>query len=177
MSVVHSANLVTKVYFPRLIIPMVGVVAGLVDFVIMSVALGVLMLVYHVKPTENVWVLPLFLLFAMATAFGFGLWFSAMNVRYRDVTFLMPFIIQVWMYVTPVMYSASIVPEKYRFLLGLNPMTGVVEGFRWALFGEEYASFLSGSWILVISVIITLVVLVTGLIYFRKTERTFADII
>lgn len=177
ISVVNSANLVTKVYFPRLIIPIAGIIAGLVDFLIMSGALAVLLVVYRVKPTVYVWLLPIFLMLAMLTAFGFGLWLSALNVRYRDVTYLMPFIVQVWLYLTPVMYSGSIIPEKYRLLLGINPMTGVVEGFRWALFGGEYINSQTDMLILGISVMIMILVLVTGLIYFRRTERFFADII
>ena len=176
-SVVNSSSLVTKVYFPRVIIPMAGVLAGLVDFLIMSVALGVLLLVYGISPTVNAWLLPIFLLLAMGTAFGFGLWLSALNVRYRDVTYLMPFILQVWLYLTPVMYSSSIIPERFRFLLGLNPMTGVVEGFRWALFGGKYVNSLTDLTLLVVSVVIMIIILVVGLAYFRKTERSFADII
>ncbi len=176
-SVVASANLVTKVYFPRLIIPMAGVLAGLVDFLIVLVALGGLMGIYRVTPTANIWLLPLFLLLAMFTAFGFGLWLSALNVRYRDVNWLMPFVIQVWMYLTPVVYSSSLLPERFRPYLALNPMTGVVEGFRWALFGESMGSAAPGGMLFLISIFITLVVLLSGLIYFRRTERTFADVI
>jgi lipopolysaccharide transport system permease protein len=176
-SVVASANLVTKVYFPRLIIPMAGVLASLVDFLIVSLALGGLMAVYGVLPTANLWLLPFFLLLAMSTAFGFGLWFSALNVRYRDVSWLMPFLIQVWMYLTPVVYSSTLLPERFRPYLGLNPMTGVVEGFRWALFGERMGSAAPGGFMFAISIIISLLVLLSGLVYFRHTERTFADVI
>lgn len=176
-SVVASANLVTKVYFPRLIIPMAGVLAGLVDFLIVSLALGGLMAFYGVAPTGNVWLLPLFLLLAMVTAFGFGLWLSALNVRYRDVSWLMPFLIQVWMYLTPVVYSSTLLPERFRPYLALNPLTGVVEGFRWALFGERMGSAAPGGVMFAISIGIAGVVLLTGLIYFRRTEKTFADVI
>ena len=176
-SVVASANLVTKVYFPRLIIPMAGVLAGLVDFLIVCTALGGMMAFYGVRPTANIALLPLFLLLAMLTAFGFGLWLSALNVRYRDVNWLMPFLIQVWMYLTPVVYSSTLLPERFRPYLALNPLTGVVEGFRWALFGEQMGSAAPGGLMFGISIAISLVVLVTGLMYFRRTEKTFADVI
>jgi len=176
-SVVASANLVTKVYFPRLIIPMAGVLAGLVDFLIVCTALGGLMAFYGVRPTANIALLPLFLLLAMLTAFGFGLWLSALNVRYRDVSWLMPFLIQVWMYLTPVVYSSTLLPERFRPYLALNPLTGVVEGFRWALFGEQMGSAAPGGLMFIISIAISLLVLLSGLVYFRRTERTFADII
>ena len=176
-SVVASSNLITKVYFPRLIIPMAGVLAGLVDFLIVCTALGGMMAFYGVRPTANIALLPLFLLLAMLTAFGFGLWLSALNVRYRDVSWLMPFLIQVWMYMTPVVYSSTLLPERFRPYLALNPLTGVVEGFRWALFGEAMGSAAPGGLMFAISIAISLVVLLTGLVYFRRTERTFADII
>ena len=176
-SVVASSNLITKVYFPRLIIPMAGVLAGLVDFLIVCTALGGMMAFYGVRPTANIALLPLFLLLAMLTAFGFGLWLSALNVRYRDVSWLMPFLIQVWMYMTPVVYSSTLLPERFRPYLALNPLTGVVEGFRWALFGASMGSAAPGGLMFAISIAISLVVLLTGLVYFRRTERTFADII
>ena len=176
-SVVASANLVTKVYFPRLIIPMAGVLAGLVDFLIVCTALGGMMAFYGVRPTANIALLPLFLLLAMLTAFGFGLWLSALNVRYRDVNWLMPFLIQVWMYLTPVVYSSTLLPERFRPYLALNPLTGVVEGFRWALFGASMGSAAPGGLMFAISIGISLVVLLSGLVYFRRTEKTFADII
>lgn len=176
-SVVASANLVSKVYFPRLIIPMAGVLASLIDFLIVSVALGGLMAIYHIMPTTNIWLLPFFLLLAMLTAFGFGLWLSALNVRYRDVSWLVPFLIQVWMYLTPVVYSSALLPERFRPYLALNPMTGVIEGFRWALFGTTMGNASPASLLFFISICITLLVLFSGLVYFRRTERTFADII
>jgi lipopolysaccharide transport system permease protein len=171
-SLVGSANLITKVYFPRLIIPLTGVFSGLVDFGIGMILLLVMMAVYRIKPTPAIVLLPVFLLLAMTTALGFGLWFSALNVRYRDVNYLVPFLVQIWFYLTPVAYSSMLIPEQYRWLLGLNPMTGVVEGFRWALLGQAPPSGL-----FLFSVVIALVVLVTGLYFFRRTERTFADIV
>ncbi len=172
VSVVEQASLVTKVYFPRLIIPLSAVLSGLVDFAVSFAVLGVLMIVYSTSPTSAVLLLPFFLLLAMLTAFGFGLWFSALNVRYRDVKQLMPFIVQVWMYLTPVVYSSNLLPVRYRWILDLNPMTGVVEGFRWALVGGAPPSALFP-----LSVLITFLVLLTGAAFFRRTERSFADII
>ena len=175
-SLVGSANLITKVYFPRLVIPISGVLGGLVDFAVSSVVLAILMLFYRIAPTANIVWLPFFLLLAMATALGFGLWLAALNVRYRDVNYLVPFLVQIWMYVTPVIYSVTLIPAQYRWLLALNPMTGVVEGFRWALLGGVMQVEPPGA-LFAVSVVITLVVLVTGAIFFRSTERTFADII
>ena len=175
-SLVGSANLITKVYFPRLVIPISGVLGELVDFAVSSVVLGILMLIYRIAPTANIIWLPFFLLLAMATALGFGLWLAALNVRYRDVNYLVPFLVQIWMYLTPVIYSVTLIPEQYRWLLALNPMTGVVEGFRWALLGGVMAVEPPGA-LFAVSVAISLLVLVTGAIFFRSTERTFADII
>jgi lipopolysaccharide transport system permease protein len=153
------------------------VLSGLVDFAISAVLLAILMVFYRVTPTLAVLLLPAFLLLAILTALGFGLWLSALNVRYRDVKHLMPFIVQIWMYLTPVVYSASLIPERYRWLLSLNPMTAVVAGFRWALLGGPlYTSAQSGALFLV-SVMITFIVLFSGAVFFRRTERTFADII
>ncbi len=176
-SVVGSANLITKVYFPRLLIPVSGVVGGLVDFAVSGVVLGILMLFYRIPPTINVIWLPFFLLLAIATALGFGLWLAALNVRYRDVNYLVPFLLQIWMYVTPVLYSATLIPERFRWLLALNPMTGVVEGFRWALLSGSMTETAAPGPLFWVSVGITLCVLITGALFFRITERTFADII
>jgi lipopolysaccharide transport system permease protein len=171
-SLVGSANLISKVYFPRLIVPLSGVFGGLVDFAVGMVMLVIVMLIYGVTWTPAILALPLFLLLAMATALGFGLWLSALNVQYRDVNYLVPFLVQIWLYVTPVAYGSTLIPEQYRWLLGLNPMTGVVEGFRWALLGTEPPGPL-----LALAVAITTVVLISGLYFFRRTERTFADIV
>ena len=176
-SLVASSNLITKVYFPRLVIPMAGVLSGLVDFAIAFVILIGLMIFYGIAPTAGVVWLPGFLLLAMLTALGFGLWLSALNVRFRDINQLVPFLVQIWMYVTPVIYGSTLIPERFRFLLGLNPMTGVVEGFRWALLGGRLADAQAPGLLFAISIAITLVVLVSGAVFFRRTERTFADII
>jgi len=175
-SLVGSANLITKVYFPRLVIPISGVLGGLVDFGVASLVLAGLMALYRIPPTANIIWLPAFLLLALATALGFGLWLAALNVRYRDVNYLVPFLVQIWMYLTPVIYSVTLIPERFRWLLALNPMTGVVGGFRWALLGGVMETEPPGM-LFAVSVLITLVVLVSGAIFFRSTERTFADVI
>lgn len=178
-NLVDNANLITKVYFPRLTIPLSGVLSGLVDFAVGFLLLAVLMALYRVPLTPAVLLLPFFLLLAMITALGFGLWLSALNVRYRDIKQLVPFIVQLWMYLTPVIWPVTIIPEQYRPLLALNPMTGVVSGFRWALLGD--ASAVTGMQapvaLFVVSVLIAVGVLISGLFFFRSTERTFADII
>ena len=138
-SLVGSAHLITKVYFPRLVIPISGVLSGLVDFAVAFLVLAGLMVYYGVVPTGAVVWLPAFLLLALATALGVGMWLSALNVRYRDINYLVPFLVQIWMYLTPVVYGTTLIPERFRFLLGLNPMTAVVEGFRWALLGNRLA--------------------------------------
>ena len=176
-SLVRSSHLITKVYFPRLVIPISAVLSGLVDFTISFLVLIGLMMYFRISPTTQIILLPAFLLLAMCTALGFGLWLSALNVRYRDVNHLIPYIIQIWMYLTPVIYSVTLIPEQFRFLLALNPMTGVVGGFRWALLGSETADISLISPLFILSIAISLIVLVSGAIFFRRTERTFADII
>jgi lipopolysaccharide transport system permease protein len=176
-SLVGSAHLITKVYFPRLIIPISGVLSGLVDFAIAFLVLAGLMVFYRIAPTPAAALLPAFLLLAMLTALGFGLWLSALNVRFRDVNYLVPFLVQVWMYLTPVIYGSTLIPERFRFLLALNPMTGVVEGFRWALLGHHLAEAQPPGPLFAISIAISLLVLASGAIFFRSTERTFADIV
>ncbi len=178
-NLVDNANLITKVYFPRLTIPLSGVLSGLVDFAVGFVLLAVLMVIYRVPLSPAALLLPLFLLLAMATALGFGLWLSALNVRYRDIKQLIPFIVQLWMYLTPVIWPVTIIPERLRPLLALNPMTGVVSGFRWALLGDASAAtgMQAPAALFVLSVLIAVGVLVSGLFFFRSTERTFADII
>ena len=176
-SVVNSANLITKIYFPRLVIPLAGVLSSLVDLGVSFLVLLGLMLAFGVLPTAGIILLPALLLLAMITALGFGLWLSALNVRYRDVNYLVPFLVQIWMYVTPVVYGTNLIPERYRFLLSLNPMTGVVEGFRWALLGQSADGFQLSSPLFIVSVVISLIVLVSGAYFFRTTERSFADIV
>lgn len=172
-SLVGSANLISKVYFPRLIIPISGVLGGLVDMAIVMVLLFALMLYYGLVPTLAVLTLPLFVLMAIGTALGVSLWFSALNVQYRDVNYLVPFIAQFWLYATPVVYPSSLIPEKWRVIYGLNPMAGVVEGFRWALFGTGEGP----GPMLLVSVAMVLFLIVSGAFFFRRMERTFADVI
>jgi lipopolysaccharide transport system permease protein len=176
-SLVSNPQLITKVYFPRLIIPLSGLFSNLVDFGVAFVVLIGLMFFYGIQITSAIVVLPFLILLAMLTALGFGLWLAALNVRYRDVGYLVPFLIQVWMYATPVIYGSTLIPERFRFLLALNPMTVVVEGFRWSLLGQTAPASQTSIWILILSLIMVAVVLITGLIFFRRTERTFADII
>jgi len=172
-SLVGSQHLITKVYFPRLIVPLAAVLAGLADFAIAFVVLLALMFYYGIVPTAAVALLPLFIVFAIATALAVGLWLSSLNVTFRDVRYTVPFLTQFWLFTTPVAYPSSIVPEKWRALLGLNPMAGVVEGFRWALLGNARPSVP----LLTVSVVAVSVLFVGGLLYFRKTETTFADLV
>lgn len=172
-SLVVNEKVITKVYFPRVIVPMSVVLAGLLDFVIAFVVLIAMMLFYNIFPSQAILTLPLFLLLAMLTALGFGLWLAALDVQYRDVRYTIAFLTQFWLFITPVAYPSSMVPERWRLIYGLNPMAGVVEGFRWALLGKSEAP----GPLLIISGIIVIVVLISGLFYFRRMEKTFADVV
>jgi len=172
-SLVTSANLLTKVYFPRLVIPMSAVLAGLIDFVIAFIVLVAMMLAYGITPTWAVVTLPFFLLLALMTALGVGLWLSALNVQYRDVRYTIPFITQFWLFASPVAYSANLVPEQWRWLYGVNPMAGVIDGFRWALLGRQSAP----GPLLIVSVVMVVLIFVGGLFYFRRMEKSFADVV
>ncbi|HEY0404972.1 MAG TPA: ABC transporter permease [Pyrinomonadaceae bacterium] len=172
-SLVANERLITKVYFPRLVVPVAAVLGGLVDFAIAFVVLLGMMAYYRIVPGMAVIYLPLFVLLAVMTALGVGLWLSALNVQYRDVRYTLTFLTQFWMFLTPVAYPSSIVPEKWRALYGLNPMAGVVEGFRWALLGKTEAP----GPLLAVSVVAVVLILVGGLYYFRRMEETFADIV
>ena len=171
-SLVANTNLVSKVYFPRLIVPIAAVLAGLIDLAIGFGILLVLLAAFRVAPGPQLLLVPLFVLLAIATALGVGIWLSALDVQYRDVRYAIPFLIQVWLFATPVVYPASLVPENYRALLGLNPMAGVVEGFRWALLGTAPPGSL-----LLVSVAVVAALLLSAVFYFRRMERTFADVI
>jgi lipopolysaccharide transport system permease protein len=172
-SLVNNQRIITKIYFPRLLLPLASVLAGLVDFAIAFLVLLVMMFYYHVTPTIRVLALPIFLLFALVTALAVGLWLSAFNVQYRDVRYVIPFLTQFWLFITPIAYPSSLIPEWIRPLYGLNPMAGVVEGFRWALLGEKTGI---GSLILV-SVVVVFALLLGGLAYFQRMEQTFADVV
>jgi homopolymeric O-antigen transport system permease protein len=171
-SLVNSQNLISKVYFPRLLLPLSAVASFIVDFLIASVVLVIAMLFFgRVPPVTYLWV-PLLGLYAVIVALAVGLWLAAINVRYRDVKYAIPFLIQVWLFASPVAYSSSLVPAEWRALFSLNPMTGVIEGFRWAALGGPRPDLT-----IVASAAATLVILVGGLAYFRRVERTFADTI
>jgi lipopolysaccharide transport system permease protein len=172
-SLVGSSNLLTKVYFPRLIIPIAAVVSTLADFVISLVLLAGLMAWYHIVPTAGILLLPLFVLQALALALAIGLWTSALNVQYRDVQYALPFALQVLLFASPVAYSATLVPAgTWRVVYGLNPLVGVIQGFRWALLGAAPPGLLAE-----VSVLVTLVVLVGGLFFFKRMEDRFADVV
>jgi lipopolysaccharide transport system permease protein len=171
-SLLANRNLITKVYFPRLVLPFSAVLAGLVDFAVSFCLLLVMMAYYHCVPTLAVLALPLLLVFAVLTALAVGLWLSALTIRYRDAQYVIPFLTQFWLFATPIAYPISLVPERFRPLAGLNPMTGVVEGFRWALLGRAGGLGVE-VWVSVAAVAI---LLAGGLAYFKRIEKTFADL-
>lgn len=173
-SMVASGSMISKIYFPRMIVPLASVMSSVVDFFIGFVILIGMMLFYHITPTIATLWLPLLILLALVTALGIGFWASALMVRYRDVGYIMPFLSSLWTYITPVVYPASMIPEKWRVVYALNPMTGVVEGFRYALLGSN--SSLSVPMILASSGI-AILILISGLFYFRRMEKQFADMI
>jgi lipopolysaccharide transport system permease protein len=172
-SLVASTNLIGKVYFPRLVIPIGSVITPIVDFMLSFLILLCLAAWFHIKPTWAIITLPLFFLFTVVTALAVSIWFSALNVRYRDVGHTIPFIIQFWMYASPVVYPISIIPAKWRLIYSINPLVGVIEGFRWALLGKESPNF----WAMGISAATVLAILIGGIVYFKRMERTFADVI
>ncbi len=172
-SLIRSSHLVAKVYFPRILLPISAAGSFLVDFLIASVMLGAMMGWYSVAPNWNALWLPFFLVLALVTAFGVGIWFAALNVRYRDVRYLVPFLTQLWLFASPVAYPTSIVPGNLRPLYGLNPMAGVIEGFRWGLLGTGDPPGL----MTIASAAVALVVLAGGVFYFQRVERKFADVI
>jgi lipopolysaccharide transport system permease protein len=172
-SLVGDANLLRKVYFPRLIIPLASVATPMVDF---GLAFGLfigMLLWYGMTPTTDAFLVPVFIFLAMMTALSVSLWLAALNVRYRDIRHTVPFLIQFWMYASPIVYPASVVPEKWRVVFALNPMTGVIEGFRWALLGSQSPDFS----VMIASATVVLLLLFGGLVFFRRMERTFADVV
>jgi len=173
-SLLNNSNMISKVYFPRLIVPVSSVIVSFVDFLVSGILLLGLMAWYDFVPSWRILTLPLFILIAFAAAIGGGLWFAALNVEYRDFRFIVPFVVQLGIYVSPVGYSSNIVPEKWRLLYSLNPMVGVIDGFRWAIIGGDAKLYLPG---FVLSFGIVFLVLASGIWFFRKTERTFADVI
>lgn len=173
-SLIANSNMLTKVYFPRLIVPASAVIVSLVDFFISLFIMAGLMMWYGFAPGWNIVTLPFFLGLALLTSFGFGLWFAALNVKYRDFRYVVPFIIQFGLYVSPVGFVSSVVPEKWRLLYSLNPMVGVIDGFRWAVLGGGAQLYWPG---FLLSTGLTLLVFMLGIRYFRNTEKAFADII
>ena len=173
MSLVGSANLITKVYFPRLIVPASATIAGVLDFAISFVFLLAMMVWFHIAPTWGALAVPIFVFLTLISVLSVGLWLSALNVRYRDVGQAIPFLIQIWMFLCPVAYPISLVPEKWRLLYSLNPMVGVIEGFRWALLGNDSPDFR----VIGLSTLVLVVLLIGGLFYFKRIERTFADVV
>lgn len=172
-SLVANERLITKVYFPRLVVPIAAVLGGLVDFAVAFIILIAMMLYYGIVPSRSIITLPGFVVLAVLTALAVGLWLSALNVKYRDVRYTINFLIQFWLFATPVAYPSSLVPERWRPLYGLNPMAGVVEGFRWALLGKSEPP---GA-MLAVSVSVVILLLIAGLYYFRRMEQEFADVV
>jgi lipopolysaccharide transport system permease protein len=173
-SLVTNANMISKVYFPRLVAPASSVITSFVDFVISAGLMALMMVVYRYKPGPGIFLLPLFIALAFAAASGAGIWISALMVRYRDFRFIVPFIVQFGLYISPVGFSSNVVPEQWRLLYSLNPVVGVIDGFRWAILGGQHHLYWPG---FLLSVGMVFVVTASGLHYFRKTEKTFADII
>jgi len=173
-SLISNANMISKVYFPRLVVPTSAVIVSFVDFLISGIILVVLMIWYGFAPDWRIFTLPFFIFIAFVAAMGAGLWIAALNVKYRDFRYIIPFVVQFGLYVSPVGFSSTIVPEQWRLLYSINPMVGVIDGFRWAILGGNTPLYWPG---FLLSLSLVLVILVTGIYYFRKTEKSFADII
>ena len=173
-SLISNSNLISKVYFPRLIVPTSAVIVSFVDFMLSAIILLGFMAWYNFVPDWRILTLPLFVAIAFAAAMGAGLWLAALNVEYRDFRYIVPFIVQFGLYISPVGFSSSVVPEQWRLLYSLNPMVGVIDGFRWAILGKDFAIYLPG---FLLSVALVMVLLITGIQYFRRMERKFADVI
>jgi lipopolysaccharide transport system permease protein len=173
-SLVNNSSMISKIYFPRLIIPVSAVIVSFVDFLISGLILIGLMIWYEFVPDWRIFTLPIFICIAFAAAMGTGLWIAALNVKYRDFRHLIPFIVQIGLYISPVGFSSSIVPEKWRLLYSLNPMVGVIDGFRWAILGGNTQIYWPG---FILSTALVMMILVSGIYYFRRTERKFADLI
>lgn len=173
-SLVANANMISKVYFPRVIMPASTVIVNLFDFAISFSILVIMMFIYQIVPTWKLLALPFFILLAIIAALGLGVWFTALNVKYRDFRFIVPFIVQLGLYISPVGFNSVIIPEQYRLIYSLNPMVGVIDGFRWALLSDSASLYLPGY---IASTLLVIIFLWSGLRYFRKTEKTFADVI
>lgn len=171
-SLVVDSNLVKKVYFPRLVMPLSGILPPLVDFVIAFLVLVGMMFYFGYAPSVRMFCLPALVILAMMTAAGVGLWLSAINAKYRDIGYAIPFLVQLWLFASPVVYPASLLPQRFQILYGINPMAGVIEGFRWALLGTEPPSYL-----MAVSTAIVIVLLISGMFYFRSSEKNFADVL
>jgi lipopolysaccharide transport system permease protein len=174
LSLISNSNLISKVYFPRMIVPTSAVIVSFVDFMISGIILLALMAWYNFVPDWRILTLPLFTLIAFAAAMGAGLWLAALNVEYRDFRYIVPFIVQFGLYISPVGFSSSVVPEQWRLIYSLNPMVGVIDGFRWAILGGSSSIYLPG---FALSLGLVVLMLISGIWYFRRTERTFADVI
>jgi len=172
-SLVYNANLITKVYFPRLLVPLSAALAPIVDFIVSFLILLGMLAWYGIPPTLGILALPFFLALTLVTAISVNLWLAPINVKYRDVAHTLPFLSQIWMYASPVVYPLSMIPEKWQFLYSINPMVGVIEGFRWALLGKQSPNFMA----MAISVIVVMALFLGGILYFKKMEQTFADVI
>jgi lipopolysaccharide transport system permease protein len=173
-SMINNASMVSKVYFPRLIIPTSAVIVSFVDFLISFSILIVLMAWYEYMPDARILILPVYIVLVFAISFGAGLWVAALNVRYRDFRYVIPFVVQMGLYISPVGFSSSIVPDQWKLLYSINPMVGVIDGFRWAIIGGDYQIYWPG---LILSIALVIILVVSGIFYFRKTEKTFADVI
>ena len=173
-SLVQNRHMITKIYFPRIILPLSSTLSGVVDFLIAFIILLAMMAFYKISPTLNMLALPLFLLLAIIAALGVGLWLSALNVLYRDIGYITPFLTQFWLFITPIVYPTSMIPEQWRLLYALNPMTGVVEGFRWAILGTQQGA---PGMTLYISVAVSIALLISGMVYFKRMERHFSDLV
>ena len=172
MSLIGNANMISKIYFPRMIMPASSIIVAFIDFFISFIILGIIMAWYRFIPSWKIIFVPIFLLIAFLAAFGVGLMFSALNVKYRDFKYIVPFVVQFGLYASPVGFSSDVIPDKWRLLYSINPMVGIIDGFRWCIIGQDMGIYKPG---FIISIILTFLILIIGIIYFRKTEKTFAD--
>jgi len=173
-SLISNANMISKIYFPRIIIPTTSMIVSLIDFFISSVILSIIMFYYKFVPTIYILFIPFLLILAIITSLGIGYLISALNVKYRDFRYIIPFFVQFGLYISPVGFSSAVVPEKWRLIYSLNPMVGVIDGFRWAIMGGKFQIYMPG---FMLSIFISVMIFIIGFIYFRKTEREFADVI